>query len=62
MVKKLRKPSSSRHKLLEKFTTFCYPCSEVHFQSADSLIFAGFKSAKLFGHGLFSFVQNIFEA
>ena len=41
---------------------FCYPCSKAHFQSADSLIFAGFKSAKLFGHGLLSFVQNIFEA
>ena len=41
---------------------FCYPCSEAHFQSADSLIFAGFKSAKLFGHGLLSFVLNIFEA
>ena len=62
MVKKLRKWSSSRRKLSGKFTTFCHPCSEAHFQSADSLIFAGFKSAKLFGHGLLSFVQNIFEA
>ena len=62
MVKKLRKPSSSRRKLLENVRLFCYPCSEAHFQSADSLIFAGFKSAKLFDHGLLSFVQNIFEA